>query len=156
MLSFYKKFQWIRKCRHVSPVLWRHENRQENQQNFPRCGDGQSAEIRVLFWDMVSITNPRKPEEPTEHGISASNHNWVSSARHYGYCDCIWSKYVRALNAAFRNDKTTLVLPFKYEYNFCDDLGRNDDVAWFPWSSALDSPKIIKFWSVSIDSFYFG
>ena len=38
----------------------------------------------------------------------------------------------RALNAAFRNDKTTLVLPFKYEYNFCDDLGRNEDVAWFP------------------------
>ena len=38
----------------------------------------------------------------------------------------------RALNIAFRNDKTTLDLPFKYEYSFCDDLGCSEDVAWFP------------------------
>ena len=51
---------------------------------------------------------------------------------------------ITAFNAAFRNDTTTFVLPLKHEYNICDDLGWSEDVAWFPWSSALDSPKIWK------------
>ena len=56
--------------------------------------------------------------------------------------DTIIDTTIRALNAAFRNDIKTFVLPLKYEKNICDDLGRIEDVAWFPWSSALDSPEI--------------
>ena len=56
--------------------------------------------------------------------------------------DTIIDTTIRALNAAFRNDTKIFVLPLKYENNFCDDLGRIEDVAWFPWSSALDSPEI--------------